>query len=96
MREITLVLDEGLYETIEDYANDTGFSFNKVIIQALSYWFHDIDPDACMMAELSVTEAEWRQLWGMDANAVVHNLRAQRKTEANAARREELAEARRE
>ncbi len=89
MREITLVLDEGLYETIEDYANDTRFSFNKVIIQALSYWFHDIEPDAGVMAELGVTESEWRQLWGLGANAVVHSLRAQRKTEANAARREE-------
>ncbi len=78
MRETTLILNDDLYKTIQDYSSDTGFEFNEVIIQALHYWFHDILPDTRVMAELDINETEWRKLWGMGANEVFQSLIAER------------------
>ena len=77
MRETTLILDNGLYETIQGYSSGTGFEFNEVIAQALHYWFHDVLPEIRVMAELDINETEWRELWGMDANEVVQSLLAE-------------------
>lgn len=75
MPKTTLPLDDELHQAIQDYAKDTGLSPNEVVVQALYYWFQDIEPDSEAMAELGITESEWRERWGMDANQVVHTLR---------------------
>ena len=79
MLKTTLILNEELHESIQDYANDTSLSLNEVVVQALYYWFQDIEPDSETMAELGTTKSEWRTHWGMDANEVVHSLRERRK-----------------
>ena len=75
MKELTLYLDDELSESIEEYADDTGFTFEESIIRDIYYWFHDIIPDADELAELGITESEWQERWGMTANEVVDSLR---------------------
>ena len=74
MKELTLFLDDELSESIEEYADDTGFTFEESIIRDLYYWFHDIIPEADELAELGMTEAEWQRLY-VDSNEVVVSLR---------------------
>ena len=75
MKELTLILDDDLNDEFEDYANDTGFTFEESIVRALYYWFHDIIPDADELDDLGMTESEWYERWGMNDNEVVDSLR---------------------
>ena len=74
MKELTLFLDDELRESLEDYANYTGFTFEESIIRDLYYWFHDIIPEDGELAEIGMTEEEWHRLF-VDSNEVVVSLR---------------------
>ena len=53
MKELTLVIeDDKLRATIESVANETGSTFEEVVVQALELWKREFDLDEIDLSEI--------------------------------------------